>query len=157
MDLPRDIAVLFVGRVKHGPRAAKLARISRDLAALGIRLHRITADCYGTERTRWLNRARLVLNLHNYPWSPAWIRFVMATLCGAVVVSEPTADQEPFAAGLHYLAAPADQLAATLQHLLNDPARCADIQSAATALCRDSLTMLDSVAQLCSLSAAKHV
>jgi hypothetical protein len=156
MDLARDVEVLFIGRVKHGPRASKLVRIARDLAAEGILLRQITADCYGTERTRWLNRSHLVLNLHNYPWSPAWIRFVMAALCGAVVVSEPSEDQEPFVAGRHYAAAPAAQLPETIRVLLNDPAGCAGIRSAAAELCRDSLTMLDSVGRLCSLIASKN-
>jgi hypothetical protein len=150
--LPRDLQVLFLGRVRRGPRAAKLARIEHTLRAAGIALTQITADCYGPNRTRCLNRTRLMLHLHNHPWSPAWIRFVMAAQCGAVVVSEPAADQEPFAAETHYAAAAACELPAAIVALLDDPVRYNRLRTAATALCRDSLTMLNSVQKLCSLT-----
>lgn len=150
----RDIAVAFLGSTKHGRRAALLAEFERSLARDGVRLERIEQDCFGEQRTALLNRTRILVNLHNYPWSPAWIRFSMAARCGALVVSEPSEDDQPFVAGRHYVACPMEEMPGTIIELLREPERCMRITQAAAELCQTELTLENSVQSLCALAAA---
>jgi len=148
MGLARDIEVLFLGRVKHGRRAAVLARLREELLERGVALQTVVDDCYGATRTRLLNRSRVLVNLNTYPWSPAWIRFLMAARCGAVVVSEPTGDREPFEPGVHYVAAATNELAAAVRLLLADEPARARMAAAASEHCRERLTLVRSVESL---------
>jgi hypothetical protein len=155
LGIPRDIDVLFLGRVKHGRRSALLSQLEEALHAQGASMHVVVDDCYGTARTRLLNRSRVLLNLHTYPWSPAWIRFLMAARCGAAVVSEPTEDRQPFEPDVHYLAAPAGELVAAVCRLLADEPARARLARAATELCQERLTLVRSVQSLRSLVSAE--
>lgn len=157
LGLERDIEVLFLGRIKHGRRADLLGRLQGALREQGISLHQVVDDCYGAARTRLLNRSRVMLNLHNFPWSPAWIRFLMAARCGTAVVSEPTDDTQPFVAGVHYVAAPAEELAAAAARLLRDEAARAQVVAASRDLCKERLTLARSVESLRKLISAAGV
>lgn len=149
LGTPREIAVAFLGSAKHGRRAALLNELERSLQQRGLVFQRIESGCYGEERTALLNRTRILVNLHNYPWSPAWIRFLMAATCGTLVVSEPTEDDRPFVAGKHYVAATLEEMPDIIFRLSHDPEHCARITTAASALCRTELTLLNSVQSLC--------
>ena len=149
LGTPRDIPVVFLGTAKHGRRAAMLDELGVFLQQRGIAFRRIESGCYGDERTALLNRTRILVNLHNYPWSPAWIRFLMASACGTLVVSEPTEDDRPFVAGQHYVAATLAEMPDTIVRLLADPEHCARIAQAASGLCRTELTLENSVQSLC--------
>jgi hypothetical protein len=151
LGTPRDIPVVFLGTAKHGRRAAILDELGRSLRQRGIRFQRIESGCYGEERTALLNRTRILVNLHQYPWSPAWIRFLMAATCGALVVSEPTEDDRPFVAGLHYVAATPEEMPDTIARLSNDEENRARLARAASALCQTELTLLNAVRSLCAL------
>jgi len=150
LGTPRDIPVVFLGTAKHGRRAAMLDQLGLFLQERGIAFRRIESGCYGDERTALLNRTRILVNLHNYPWSPAWIRFLMAAACGTLVVSEPTEDDRPFMAGRHYVAATLEEMPDTIVRLLNDKEHCARITDEASALCRTELTLQNSVESLCA-------
>jgi hypothetical protein len=57
----------------------------------------------------------------------------MAAANGALVVSEPLIDPDPFKPGVHYFEAPAEELSATIVGLLAKP----DVISAAAMRCRE--------------------
>ena len=141
LHLVRDIPVTFLGRARFGRRKAHLDQLTRGLAKKGVRLNRIEGDCYGERRCEMLNRTRILINLHNYAWSPAWIRFVMAALCGALIVSEPADDDQPFSTGAHYVGATPDEMPDMILRLLDDPATCDRITCAAAGLCANELTL----------------
>ena len=83
--------------------------------------------------------------LHQYSWSPAWIRFIYASVCGACVVSEPMVDDKPFQAGIHYAQAAIDAMPVVIEELLkNEPERTRLVRSAEE-LCRTTLTLQRSV------------
>jgi hypothetical protein len=104
------------------------------------------------QRTELVNRTRLLLNVQNYPWNPAWIRFHIATLCGAAVVSEPLDDDEPYAPGRDYRAVPRAELPAAIAHLLEDePARRRLVDNASR-ICQARLTLTAAIEQLRSLA-----
>ena len=129
----------------------ELADATPAEAARGISLRIVTGNCYGEERIQLLNRTRILVMLHQYRWSPAWIRFGFAAQCGACVVSEPMVDTQPFQADVHYAAAPAAQLPEVIQRLLRDDVERGRLVSAAEELCRTSLTLHHSVRQIAEI------
>jgi len=82
LGLTRDIDLLFVGNVS--PHRTEWIH---DLEAGGVPV--TTAQAWGDDYIRLLNRAKLVLNLHFTPLPNTELRVVEAMACGAVVVTEP--------------------------------------------------------------------
>ena len=73
LGLGRDIDVLFIGDIKKRFRRRKLARLVAELRALGRRVE-VRNDVWGEERTRLINRARIMLHIHNFPWDTPWMQ-----------------------------------------------------------------------------------
>jgi hypothetical protein len=102
----------------------------------------------GEQRCEWLNRTRVLINLHKFSWSSAWIRFLMAARCRTLVVSEPMNDEHPMIAGVHYVSATLDEMPEVICKLLDEPVTIDRITSAAAMLCQHELTLLHSVEKL---------
>jgi hypothetical protein len=83
----------------------------------------IERDCYGDERTAILNRSKIVLNLHKFPWEFAGQRLLMAMSCRALVVSEWAPDTMPYKPGEHLFTARIEELPDTLVTLLRDQSK----------------------------------
>ena len=120
----RDIDVLFIGSLKSGNRGQRLQKILGAIAGTGAQVQVVDGGVYREERIKLLNRTKIVLHVHKYPWDTPWMRWAMAAANGALVVSEPLVDPEPFEAGTHYFEAPAEELPATITRLLADPDLC---------------------------------
>lgn len=146
--LQRDVEVLFLGYLRNDRRRTLLNELRRRLAARGVHLRVVAGNCHGEARAHLLNRTRIMLMLHQYSWSPAWVRFHLAASGGACVVSEPIADREPFAAGEHYCACPVEEMPDAIVALLRDEPRRASLAEAAHRLCTTRLTMENSVRTL---------
>ncbi len=153
MNLERDIDVLFIGTVRRGERRERLLEwLQRDCRQRGVRLHVVTGGCRGEARTELLNRARLLLHLHQYPWDTPWIRLFMGTACGAALLSEPISDARPFQPGVHYAEAAADQLVEAAVDLLDDPPRIEQIVTTAQECIQREFTLgrsLRTILRLC--------
>jgi hypothetical protein len=148
LGLQRDIIVGFLGSpMKHGRRFAMLKSLRDRLNEKGIPLTQVKG-CLGGQRCKWLNRTRILINLYNYSWSSAWIRFLMAARCRALVVSEPMNDEHPMISGVHYISATLDEMPEVICKLLDDPVTTNRIISAAAMLCQNELTLLHSVEKL---------
>lgn len=120
----RDIDVVFIGNSRHRRRGTELKRIVAELKARGITVMTIGTGCYGEERTRLLNRARISLNLVNFPWDIPAVRFLLSMACGAMVVSETIDESAPFEPGKHYVAANIADIPDVVSHYLaNDAER----------------------------------
>jgi hypothetical protein len=122
--------------------------LSKRLKEKGIPLARMTEGCYGEKRCEWLNRIPILVNLHNFSWDPAWIRFLMAARCGTLVVSEPMSDEHPMTAGVHYIEAALDEMPAVIGKLLDDPTKIRRVTLAAADLCQHELTLLRATEKL---------
>jgi hypothetical protein len=130
LGLKRDINVLFIGHLDKTSRPNALRTVQKDLASRGIELMVVAEGCYGKERTRLLNRARIVLDLPRLPWEMPLIRLLMCMGCGALVVSNWTGDPAPFARK-HLVQAPTEQLAeAIVRHLESEDRRRSIVTSA---------------------------
>jgi len=157
LQLTRDLDVLFLGRTRHGRRPHLWPRLRAALQDRQLRVMEVTGDCYGDARTELLNRTRVLVNLHNYPWNPAWIRFHLATLCGAAVASEPMDDTEPYVPGRDYLSALVSDLPAALARLLHDEAERQRLVDSATRICQSRLTLAATIDQLRELAPCPDV
>lgn len=148
LGLRRDILVGFLGSIKYGRRAVMLKRLGERLKKKGILLTQVEKGCYGEQRCEWLNRTRILINLHNFSWNPAWIRFLMAARCRTLIVSEPMNDEHPMVTGIHYVAVTLDEMPEVVCKLLEDQEKIDQITSAAAILCQHELTLLHAVEKL---------
>lgn len=120
LQLTRDIDVVFFGKLRKSHRRSRLATVTDALEKSGARVV-VTDNCFGNARTRLLNRTKLVLHIHKYPWDTPWMRWGFASACGAAMISETLSDQRPLQAGVHYIEAAFDKLPATIEKALVDP------------------------------------
>ena len=152
MSTERDIDVLFLGCVRKTRRASILARLRDELDRRGIKLHIADRDCFGLQRTRLLNRAKIVLNLLKFPWDFPGLRLLMSAGCGAVVVSDTSKDTTPFISGQHFVPATVKEMPAVITHYLHDQQARQRIVEQAYEFVSTELTMDSSLNQI-----LKHV
>jgi Glycosyl transferases group 1 len=151
----RDLDVVFLGKL-DGDRAVRFSQLESGLARRGIFVHRSPARCFGEERAAFLNRAKVCLNLQDISWHPALVRFVLASACGALVVSEsPIENTEPFVPGVHFVAARPHELADTVAALVADERARRGIVDAATQLLATEVSMNAVAARLLTLGASQ--
>ncbi len=112
-------------------------------------MHVVEEKCFGQARTDLLNRAKLSLNLTNYPWEVPGIRFVMSMACGAVVVSEQLGEPWPFLdGGEHFASARSEELPQVILRLLDDDAERSRLRETGHAFVTQDLRLAESVAGL---------
>jgi hypothetical protein len=120
----RDIDVLFLGML-HGRRQTIMDDIQARLAPSGVRVQTNydfnPSGAWGEERNALLSRAKVFLSIYRYPGDGSGMRFSMGMGNGALVVSEPVADPDPFAAGRDFVQAPVPALADAILAALSDP------------------------------------
>lgn len=119
----RDLDVVFLGHVKRTGRERLVSRIARRLAEAGTKFVVVDRDCYGEERTKLLNRAKISLDLVKSTWEMPMMRLLVSMGCGALIVSNCSVDPYPFR-DEHLVRVDSDSLAAAiLEHLHDEPAR----------------------------------
>jgi hypothetical protein len=138
LGLARDIPVLWLGKPGSRRRRLLLARLEADLRARGIPLLRVDGEAhpyvFGEERTRLLNRTKIVVNLLRERWDNTAMRYGLAAMNGAMIVSEPTLPHTAMLPGVHYAAVPAAQMAERIAYFLAHEAERAAYARAARAL-----------------------
>jgi hypothetical protein len=122
LRLERDIPVLWIGKVATRRRRRLLEQVEGELDKSGVQLLRIDGErhpyVFGEERTVLLNRTKVVLNLLRAEWDNNAMRFHIAALNRALVVTEPMFDQTTFVPGVHLVESPIDQISSRILHYL---------------------------------------
>lgn len=144
----RDIEVVFIGYIQNRRRATILRDIQRSLAARGVHLVIAERGWYGAQRTDLLNRARVSLNLVNYPWDLPALRFLLSMGCGALVVSEPLEETTPYKAGEHFIQADIPALTETICYYLERESEREAISRTAYDFLRQECTLQTTMARL---------
>lgn len=123
LGLQRDIDVLWMGKRGTRRRSLLLDRVRSELKSYGIRIH--VADgienpyIFGEERTYYLNRSKITLNITRTWYDDNFSRMALAAPNRSLVVSEPVLPHcSSFIAGTHYISAPHDSLSETIRHFL---------------------------------------
>ena len=122
MGLERDIDVLFIGETRQRRRKKflkKLRGAGIDVMVRGS-WHKTEGALWGEERTRVLNRTKIVVHLQRYPGKVASKRYVLAMANGALVVSEPSYRPDPFIEGVHFVSASIDEMPRVIRRYLSD-------------------------------------
>lgn len=151
LDLDRDIDVLFIGKIKPPKRRRALDRVFAELRQRGLVAYKPDKPIYGEERTRLVNRARIMLNPHRYDWDTPWMRWNLAIANGAVVASEPLSVPHPLRPGTDFLSAPIEDLPREIEALVQDEARRKAMLDACTETINTTMTLELSVDRLCAL------
>jgi hypothetical protein len=149
---PRDIDVLFLGRLNKRNRRRKLEAAKEELERRGLKLVVVSGGCYGEERTALLNRTKIVLNLNKYPWDTPWMRWIMSVQCGCLMVSEPLSVPEPFVPGVHYVEAALEALPDTVQRLVAEPDRIRRMADECAAFIQKNMLTRDSLERIVTTS-----
>jgi hypothetical protein len=131
LGINRDIDVAFLGRIHTKRRLKLLTRLRRDLAKHGIKVAVPEGEVDGTQRIRFLNRAKIVLNIFQNPHDFVGLRAMFCAANKALMVSEPPADEKPFVPGQHIVTAPIEKLAETMNlYLCHEDKRKQIVQQA---------------------------
>jgi hypothetical protein len=128
LNIERDIPVLWLGKPGSKRRQQILARLRAELADRGIEV--LVVDgvenpyVFDHERTRLLNRSKIVLNILREKWDDNTLRFGLAAQNKALIVSEPMLPHSQYRSGFHYVEAPINSLPETISfYLQNDSER----------------------------------
>jgi hypothetical protein len=154
----RDIDVLFIGRVKKTPREYLIRSLRGELASKGIKLVIIDKNnaCYGEQRAKLLNRARIVLDVVKIPWELPVMRLLMCIGCGALVVSNWTGDATPFRKE-HFVQVKTDALVNAIFYFLRHEDERKKIVNAAYEFVTQELNLTRTVSRILEISGLQRI
>lgn len=123
LHLERDVDVVFLGSLRDRRRSEIMQRFESDFTKLEIKfvIHDGSPErglVFGEERTRLINRTKILLSIMRQPWDDLVFRMLLGTPNGAMVVSEPVQDQYPFQSGVHFASAEIDRIPETVKYYL---------------------------------------
>ncbi|MEZ5100672.1 MAG: glycosyltransferase, partial [Thermoleophilia bacterium] len=148
LELVRDVPVLFLGALDTPRRRRLVRRLRRAGVPLEVAGSWRDPATWGEERTRLLNRTRILLDLHRRPGTLSGLRQVLGMANGALVVGEPIRRPEPFVPGEHLVTAPVDELPAAIARLLADEPERARLAAAGRRLVTQELRLERTLAPL---------
>ena len=124
MGLKRDIDVLWMGTRGTKRRSLLLDRVRSELESYGVRMHfadgKENPFIFGDERTFYLNRSKITLNITRTWYDDNFSRIALAAPNRSLIVSEPVLPHCPsFIAGTHYVSVPIEKLAETILYYLD--------------------------------------
>lgn len=146
--VPRDLDVLFLGRLGKPWRRTPVFSIVRQLRRAGLGVRVVSQGLRGAAREEVLGRTRLILHLTRFPWDTAWLRFYHAANHGIAVASEPLSVPDPLRPGIDYLQAAAADLPAAILALLADETARAAMAATCAARIAAEMTFADGVRRM---------
>lgn len=153
LNLERDIDVLWMGNQQSRRRRTLLERVRQELLRHGVAIY--MADnienpfIFRKERTRFLNRAKITLNITRTWYDDNFSRFALAAPNRSLIVSEHMLPHCPaYEAGVHYVAVAPEQLAETILFYLAHPAERERIVENAYRLSTSRLTFCHTIGDI---------
>ncbi len=121
LGLERDIDVLWMGKRGSSRRGRILDQVFSTLKSKGLNVYigdnEIDPFIFGDQRTRFLNRAKITLNITRTWYDDNFSRFSMACSNRSMIVSESLLPHCPeFKENVHYISAKIGDLADTIVH-----------------------------------------
>ena len=119
LDAPRDVDVLF-----YGHRSPRRDAVLEAIGDSGVHV-RSLAGVYGDELRRWIERSRIVVNVHHRDDSVFEFARLSTALANRRCFVSESGGEEDVEPALRpgYVSVPARELAATCRSLIDDPAR----------------------------------
>lgn len=123
LRLERDLDVLWMGKRGSQRRGHILENVFKELKSRGLNVYigdnEIDPFIFGSERTRFLNRAKITLNVTRTWYDDNFSRFTMACSNRSLIVSESLLPHCPeFKENVHYVSAKIEDLADTVVYFL---------------------------------------
>jgi hypothetical protein len=123
LGLERDVDVLWMGKRGSRRRGRILDQVFKALKLKGLNVYigdnEENPFIFGEERTRYLNRAKITLNITRTWYDDNFSRFTMACPNRSLVVSEPVLPHcTEFKENVHYVSAKIEDLANTIIYYL---------------------------------------
>ena len=141
LGLQRDIDALFLG-ILNVPRRNRLLRSLKDQGVNLTEAGSWTDPAFwGENRTRLLNRTKILINLARTPAEFSGFRLSLGMANKALVVSEPIYRPEPFVPGKHFVMVPSERMAATIRHYLDAAEERASITEIAARFVQEEATL----------------
>lgn len=118
LGLERDIDVLFLGTLDVKRRRHALKRLEKAGLDITVEGSWYDSRAWGENRTRLLNRAKILLDLQRYPGELSGLRLILAMANKCLVVSEPIHDSSPFLTGEHFVTSTLQHMPQVVRHFL---------------------------------------
>jgi glycosyl transferase family 1 len=141
LGLERDIDVLFLGSLDVPRRKRILRRLERDGVAVEAVGSWHDPTFWGENRTRLLNRVKVLLNLPRHPGLLSGVRMLLGMANKALVVAEPVYRPSPYRPGVHYVSASLDEMPEAIGRYLADEESRRRITDVAYRFVTEELTM----------------
>jgi hypothetical protein len=153
LDLERDIAAVWMGKLRTAKRRQAIHWIREELNQRGLSMKIFDGVenkfIFGEQRTRILNRTWFVLNVFfSGPTDELSIRFFFAGANGAVVLSERGLNDYPFRPGEHIVEAPVEEMPEKIEYYLRHPEEWLAISKNMLELIQKELTLEASIRKL---------
>lgn len=150
LQLERDIDVLWMGNRRGRRRRDLLEQVRSELRRHGVEIYMADDEenpfIFGAERTEFLNRAKITLNVTRTWYDDNFSRFALAAPNRSLVVSETMLPHCPaWRPGVHYVESAPEALASTILHYLRRPEERAGIVENAYWLLTTELTFHNSM------------
>lgn len=157
LHLDRNIDVLWFGKRRTRRRSQLLDIIRRELQVQGINMYVVDGEerpfIYDDERTKILNRTKIVLGLGIYPYdNVSSYRFQMVAGNRCLLISEPELDHHPFIPGKHFIEATADKIVDRVLYFLAHEEERSQITKDAYCLVTEKLTMANSLRNILNIA-----
>ena len=140
LQLVRDVPVAFLGNMDAPRRHKLLHPLIQALETRGVPV-KMETSLYDEDRTRFLNRTRILLNVLRAPQDFVGQRFMLGAANKALVVSEPVLDADPFVPGKHLVVTPLERMAEMVLYYLDHEAERRSIVEEAHQFVRNELTI----------------
>ncbi|RME42335.1 MAG: glycosyltransferase family 1 protein [Caldilineae bacterium] len=153
LGLPRDITVVWMGKLRTRRRREKVYWLREELVRRGHTMLLFDGHendfIFGEARTHILNRTWFVANIFfSGPTDELSIRYYIAAANGAVVITEPGQNRYPFIPGKHLVECPVEQMPDTIEYYLAHPAEWQAIAGNMLHLLQTEITLEKSIARL---------
>jgi hypothetical protein len=150
LGLPRDIDVMFLGTMQVPRRRRLVAQLRRAGIEVQTKGSWQNSEAWGENRILLLNRTKILLSLQRHPGEFTGMRLILGMSNGAMVISEPIDQPDPYVPGLHYIETPAQQMPAVIRYYLEHPDERERIAAEGNRLMK-KLTMQASVGRILEL------
>lgn len=155
LGFQRDIDALFIGLPATPSRRRALNRVRRAGIRLEVAGDYFDSALWGENRTKLVNRAKIMLSISRFPTAFAIKRFLLGMACNALIVSDPVYDPQPFVRDVHFVEAPVEQLPEVIERYLADDEQRTRIAQAGHDFATREVTMEGSFRQLLEIVAER--
>jgi len=151
MGLIRDIDVLFLGDLRIPRRKRLIKRLRRNGVTLEAVGSWFDPTFWGENRTRLLNRTRVLLNIQRYPGELSGSRLILALANKALPISEPMYSPAPYVPGKHFVSATIEEMPEAIEYYLTHNEERKRIVDEGHRLVTQKVTMKRSISRILEL------